>query len=202
MVVTLISGCTGRPLDLNRTPEARTPTVLRTVQPAASPTPAEARASATLQSDTPTPESTEVATEVPSTEATRTPTETAVVIFPVPAPTPTNEERWRARQLDRTILQPVQMYVAAQLTPLFWFDPQTSQVLEIGQINGPFPAQATFRFRSGDQEQAALEVPYRINVDFGLTAISEALRQRMASAGYTQTVEAFVFVTEFVEPQP
>jgi hypothetical protein len=49
--------------------------------------------------------------------------------------------------------------------------------------------------------RAALEVPYRINQDFGLTAISEAVRARMKAAGYTDSVEAYIEQTEAVVPK-
>jgi len=52
----------------------------------------------------------------------------------------------------------------------------------------------------GDQ-QAALEVPYRINNDFGLTSISEAVRARMQAAGYSQSVEAYVLRTADIYPK-
>jgi len=71
-----------------------------------------------------------------------------------------------------------------------WYDPTTGQSLEIGTIRGEFPAQAEFVLRSN--QHPALEVPYRINVDFGLTAISEAVRDRMKAAGYTESVEAYI----------
>jgi hypothetical protein len=92
------------------------------------------------------------------------------------------------------------LYRAAQPVPLLWWDPATGQVIEIGLLRGDFPVQARFTFRpTGEQ---ALEVPYRLNGDFGLTAISDALRQRMVAAGYPQSVEAFVIATEAVQPHP
>jgi hypothetical protein len=69
----------------------------------------------------------------------------------------------------------------------------------IGTINGEFPAQAEFTLRG--EQQAALEVPYVINADFGLTAISEAVRERMKAAGYSQSVEAYVLRTADVQPK-
>ena len=65
--------------------------------------------------------------------------------------------------------------------------------MPIGTISGEFPAQAEFILRGA--QQAALEVPYRINNDFGLTAISDAVRERMKAAGYAQSVEAYVVRT-------
>jgi hypothetical protein len=38
-------------------------------------------------------------------------------------------------------------------------------------------------------------------VDFGLTAISDAVRERMRNAGYTQSVEAYVFQADDVQPK-
>ncbi|MEN9934005.1 MAG: hypothetical protein RLZZ387_584 [Chloroflexota bacterium] len=92
--------------------------------------------------------------------------------------------------MDRTVLEEKLQYTAIEPVPLLWWDPQTAQVLEIGLVRGSFPVQATFTFRPTGE--AAFEVPYRINGDFGLTAISDAVRQRMEVAGYTETVEAFI----------
>lgn len=83
--------------------------------------------------------------------------------------------------------------------PLLWYDPLTSQSLEIGTIQGAFQAQAQFVLR--ESQQPALEVSYRINSDFGLTAISEAVRSRMQAAGYTESVAAYVVYTDVVQPQ-
>jgi hypothetical protein len=45
---------------------------------------------------------------------------------------------------------------------------------------------------------AAYEVDYRINQDFGLTSISEAVAMRMRDAGYAASVRAFVVITDNV----
>jgi hypothetical protein len=145
-------------------------------------------------------------TIVPSI-TTVAPSETAVV----PSPTPgvvivpatqrprTNEERWREQQIDRTVLESKPLYTTRQPVPLLWWDPATGQALEIGLIRGDFPVQARFIFRpTGEQ---ALEIPYTINRDFGLSSISQAVRDRMFAAGFTQTVEAFVVVVDGVEPR-
>jgi len=108
----------------------------------------------------------------------------------------TNEQRWRAQEQDRQVIQPPQIYVASSLVPLLWYDPLTGQSLQIGMIFGEFPAQAGFTLRS--TQQPALEVPYRINNDFGLTSISDAVRDRMRNAGYTQTVEAYIVTTDAI----
>jgi hypothetical protein len=80
---------------------------------------------------------------------------------------------------------------------LFWLDPRTDQALEIGTLLGEFVATAQFTLRGSGQP--ALEVPYTINKDYGLTAISEALIQRMREAGYTERVEAYVMLSEAVK---
>lgn len=101
------------------------------------------------------------------------------------------------QQIDREALDPPQIYRVVRRTPLFWFDPVTGQTLEIGTLIGDIPVQARFRLRSTGE--AALEVPYRINNDFGLTAISEAVRSRMEAAGYTVSVEAFVLESDAIQ---
>jgi hypothetical protein len=108
----------------------------------------------------------------------------------------TNEQRWRAQEQERNVFDPPRIYIANENIPLMWYDPTTGQSLEIGTIRGEFPAQAEFVLRSN--QHPALEVPYRINVDFGLTAISGAVRDRMKAAGYTESVEAYIERSEAV----
>jgi hypothetical protein len=110
-----------------------------------------------------------------------------------------NEQRWREQQQGRRVLEPSQIYVARNPVTLWWYDPLTGQSVAIGTLVGEFPAQAVFTLRT--EQRAALEVPYTINMDFGLTAISEAVRDRMKNAGYTQSVEAYVFQTNDVQPK-
>jgi len=128
--------------------------------------------------------------------ATRVPT---VIVVPLTQMPETNQQRWRAQQQDRKVNDPPQIYVARIPVTLWWYDPLTSQSVPIGSINGEFPAQAEFTLRG--EQQAALEVPYVINADFGLTAISEAVRERMKAAGYSQSVEAYVLRTADVQPK-
>jgi len=128
--------------------------------------------------------------------ATLTP---AVIVVPLTQLPETNQERWRAQQKDRKVNDPARIYIAKSSITLWWYDPLTSQSVPIGTISGEFPAQAEFTLRS--VQQAALEVPYRINNDFGLTAISEAVRERMKAAGYSQSVEAYVLRTDDIQPK-
>lgn len=118
---------------------------------------------------------------------------------PRPVPTPTNQQRWLAQQLNRQSFDPPRSYVAPSGTALFWFDPRTGQTLEIGTLLGEFTAIAEFTLRGGGQQ--ALLVPYQINSAYGLTAISDALVQRMHEAGYPDQVEAFVLLSEAVQPK-
>lgn len=97
------------------------------------------------------------------------------------------------------MIEPPRLYTARSHISLYWYDPTTGQTLEIGTLVGDFPVQAQFTFRP--KNAPALEVPYRINTDFGLTAISEILKQRMNNAGYEQSVEAFVLVDERIIPK-
>src|SRR5215207_9446451 len=106
-------------------------------------------------------------------EMAATPTP-AVIVVPLTQMPETNEQRWRAQQQDRKVNDPPRIYVAQNPITLWWYDPLTSQSVPIGTISGEFPAQAEFSLQG--TQQAALEVPYRINNDFGLTAISEAVR--------------------------
>ena len=123
----------------------------------------------------------------------------AVIIVPLTPMPETNQQRWRAQQPDRKVNDPLRIYVALNPITLWWYDPLTNQSVPIGTISGEFPAQAEFTLRGA--QQAALEVPYIINVDFGLTAISEAVRERMKAAGYSQSVEAYVLRTTDIQPK-
>jgi hypothetical protein len=123
----------------------------------------------------------------------------SVVVIPQTAVPLTNEQRWRAQQLQRQPFESERLYIANESLPLLWYDPVTSQVLEIGTIRGEFPAQAEFILRSN--QRPALEVRYQINHDFGLTAISEAVRERMRAAGYTESVEAYIERTDGIVPK-
>lgn len=91
------------------------------------------------------------------------------------------------------------MYTIQGQAALLWYDPLTSQAIEIGLVRGSVPVQARFDYRP--YQAAAIEVPYRINVDFGLTSISDAAVQRMRQAGYTETIESFIIVTDSIQPQ-
>ncbi|MEO7909822.1 MAG: hypothetical protein ABIV47_09250 [Roseiflexaceae bacterium] len=136
------------------------------------------------------------ATPAVSTTATLTP---AVIVIPLTRMPETNMERWRAQEQDRKVNTPPLIYIAKNPVMLWWYDPLTSQSVQIGTISGEFPAQAEFTLRS--PQQAAFEVAYVINTDFGLTAISEAVRERMKAAGYTQSVEAYVLRTADIQPK-
>jgi hypothetical protein len=122
-----------------------------------------------------------------------------VIVQPQVPPTETNQQRWRAQQRDRQAFEPPRRYLARQGTALLWFDPRTNQSLEIGTLLGEFRATAQFTLRAS--EQPALEVPYTINADYGLTAISDALIQRMHDAGYAERVEAYVLLSEAITAQ-
>ena len=221
MMISALVGCT-QPQALSTTPRAtgslfvnRTATVNPSVEilvpaqataahnPFATISIPEAQASASpsipetrVTADVTTAVSTPLVTSVPS--ATHTPTP-GVVVIPKSATPLSNEERWRMQQLNRTVLNPVQMYTIQGQAALLWYDPLSSQAIEIGLVRGSIPVQARFDYRP--YQAAAIEVPYRINGDFGLTSISDAVVQRMRQAGYTETVESFIIVTDSIQPQ-
>ena len=138
-------------------------------------------------------------TAVPVTSVGLPTPKPAVIVVPRTAVPQNNEQRWRTQQLDRKILEPRRLYVAKNPVTLWWYDPLTGQSVAIGTLVGDFPVQALFTLRN--EQRPALEVPYTINGDFGLTSISEAVRQRMEKAGYTRSVEAYVFQTDDVQPK-
>ncbi len=135
--------------------------------------------------------------------------ETPPPAVPTPEPTinpafgdvklPGAEERWRYVQQDRVPLQGHVTYTTPSREILWWYDPLLGRTIRLGEIQGDFPVQATFRFRG--QEVDALEVPYQINSSFGITLPAptvEAIRQ----AGYTTDwIEAFVYKTEDIRPK-
>ena len=199
-----LAGC-GQPMQIGvpspvqvqptRVPISALPSVPASTVPSA--TPATADLATPFVTAAPEPAATvEVATPIKQLAATPTP---AVIVVPITQAPATNEQRWRAQQQDRTINDPPRIYVAPNPVTLWWYDPLISQAVQIGTISGEFPVQAEFVLRGA--QQAALEVPYRINNDFGLTAISEAVRERMQAAGYTQSVEAYVLRTADIHPK-
>lgn len=130
---------------------------------------------------------------------TTAPSPTPAVIITPQITAQTNEQRWRAQELNREVFDPPRLFVANSPVTLQWYDPVTGQAVEIGQIFGVFPAQAQFTLRDGNR--LAFETPYRINNDFGLTAISDAVVQRMHAAGYQESVEAFVLQSDAIQPK-
>ncbi|MBM4412905.1 MAG: hypothetical protein FJ040_05590 [Chloroflexi bacterium] len=110
--------------------------------------------------------------------------------------TPTGDERWAAFASQRQLFDTPIRVTTLQPTPLLWLDPHNGQVLEIGLLNGDFVATAQIVLTSDNS--VAYEVDYRINQDFGLTSISEAVVMRMRDAGYAASVRAFVVMTDNV----
>lgn len=120
---------------------------------------------------------------------------TVAPLPPLALPTPatlTNEERWRAQQIDRQPFEAPRPFFSTG-SELWWYDPLNQQHVILGRITGDFLGQATFTLRG--QGVAAIEIPYQINVSYGLTAISPALLERINAAGYTEWIETYVFLT-------
>jgi hypothetical protein len=205
LIVVVVAGC-GQPLQINTPSSPRTTRAAGppTASPAIEATPATADAGTVPTANQPI-EATQAAPATPTVSAAPTipapipPATPAVVVIPQTAIPLNNEQRWRAQQIDRQPFDQQRLYIANTDVALLWYDPMTGQSLEIGTIRGEFPAQAQFILRN--DRHPALEVPYRINQDFGLTAISEAVRARMKTAGYTESVEAYIERTEAVVPK-
>lgn len=211
-MMTLLVGC-GQPLQTNTRAASTEPSpplmVVTVIAPAIAPS--APGSAATTAMPTPAtqappahaaPEASALATSPPiATEAvhpstTAQPGHPTVVIVPEIRPL-TNEERWRAQQKDRVVFPEPRVYVARRPTTLYWYDPLSGQSLPVGTLLGPFTAQAAFTFVPANAP--ALEVPYRINGDFGLTSIAPSVRQRMAEAGYTEFVETYVLLSDAIE---
>lgn len=110
----------------------------------------------------------------------------------------TPEQRWRMQQSDRTVFETPQTYIARSQSKLWWYDPINQQHVLLGTFSGRFVAQASFYLPVKDNSEA-LEVPYEVNQQYGLTALSPALVERMRAAGYTTWVETYVFVSSEIE---
>ncbi|MGQ9927340.1 MAG: hypothetical protein ACUVS4_10765 [Chloroflexaceae bacterium] len=119
-----------------------------------------------------------------------------LVIAPTPARS--NEQKWRDQQVDRQVLAPPQVYTTRN-AELRWYDPLNQQHLVLGRLSGDFLVQATFVLR--DPGLPALEVPYQINVSYGLTALSPAHIERLKAAGYVEWVETYVLASPDVYPR-
>jgi hypothetical protein len=110
----------------------------------------------------------------------------------------TNEERWRRQQKERTVFETMRTYTTSG-SELWWYDPVNQQHVILGTIAGDFQAQAQFTLAG--QGIAALEVPYRVNQQYGLTSLSPALLERIQAAGYGEWIETYVFAGPDVRPR-
>jgi hypothetical protein len=200
VAVMVVAGC-GQPLQINTpsSPRATGTTGPPTVSLAIDATSTTANAGTAPTVNQPIETVQPASATLTVSAAPTSPATPEVVVIPQTAIPLNNEQRWRAQQLDRQVFDQQRLYIANNDVALLWYDPVTGQSLEIGTIRGEFPAQAQFILRN--DRRPALEVPYRINQDFGLTAISEAVRARMKAAGYTESVEAYIEQTEVVVPK-
>lgn len=139
---------------------------------------------------------------VPSTDATTSDVAEPSAPAPTPAVTPTTDpafagvglppasERWRYIQLNRQVFDGIKTYTTASPQILWWYDPIFGQPVQLGEINGDFPVQATFRFRG--QEANAYEIPYQVNQSFGIK-LPDAILTRMRNAGVGEWTETFIY---------
>lgn len=138
----------------------------------------------------------------PASDAPPAPIEAAVTPTVNPdfagATLPGVEDRWRYIQLNRTPFESVRTYTTSTSQTVWWYDPRFGQNVRLGEINGDFPVQATFRFRG--QEVSALEVPYEVNQSFGFT-LPEAILNRMQDAGVGAWAETFVYDHPAIQPK-
>lgn len=127
------------------------------------------------------------------TVTTAPPTAAPVATLALPTQAPiTNEQRWRAQQINRLVLEPMPTYTTVS-SELWWYDPVNQQHVILGTFTGDFVAQARFTLRGQGIE--ALEVPYQVNRSYGLTALSSVLVDRIRAAGNEEWIETYVFVT-------
>jgi hypothetical protein len=111
---------------------------------------------------------------------------------------PSVEERWRYVQVDRQPFESIQTWNTPSRQILWWYDPVYGRTIKLGEIQGDFPAQATFRFRG--QEVEAVEIPYNVNQSFGIT-VPPAIVEQIRSAGYGEWIETFMYRTEDIRPR-
>lgn len=142
----------------------------------------------------PTPTSQETPTPV-DVQTSSIPETTFVLSTPLPL---SSEQRWRTQQISRTIFDHNRSYATAS-SELWWYDPVNQQHVILGTFTGNFLAQAQFTLRGQGVE--ALEVPYNVNVSYGLTALSPALVARVRAAGGKDWIETYVFITPNVAPR-
>jgi hypothetical protein len=142
---------------------------------------------ATLAPTIPTATTQPSLTPVPSPVV---PTSTSLPTLVVPTSLPlSNEARWRAQQLNREVFPAIQSFTTTG-SELWWYDPINQQHVVLGSFRSDFLAQARFIVRGIGVE--ALEVPYQVNISYGLTAISPALVARIKAAGYDEWIETYV----------
>lgn len=114
------------------------------------------------------------------------------------APPISYEDRWRLQQIDRQPFATPLPFTTLG-SELWWFDPVNQQAVILGRISGDFLGQAQFTLRG--QGVQALEVPYQVNVSYGLTSLSPALIERIRSAGYNDWIETYIFLTPDITPR-
>jgi hypothetical protein len=203
LIVFMLAGC-GQPLQISTPSQTQTQPMQSSDVTVSPEIPANGVPSS-APSEQATPELGATPSEILPLEPSAAPEGTAaaappsIVVVPQTQVPETNEQRWRAQQQDRKVNDPPRIYVARNPEILWWYDPLVNQPVQIGTIQGEFPVQAEFVLRA--DQAAALEVPYVINSDFGLTAISEAVRDRMRAAGYSQSVEAYVLRNGDTQPK-
>lgn len=203
VVVALLSGCLSTlptNIDVNGPLPATLPPLAQTLRASAMPTllPSAPVTVAPIVTQTATA-ALIVATPQPPTVVPPTPTIPPAPTLVLPTlPSLSPEERWRAQQLDRQIIDPPRVYNTKR-SGLYWYDPVNQQKVLLGVLSGDFMVQATFTFR--EDGQPALEVPYEVNRGYGITALSPAVLERIRAAGYSDWIETFVFLTPEVQPK-
>lgn len=129
--------------------------------------------------------------DAPAITPTVNPTFAGVSLPPV-------QERWRYIQLDRQPFDAVRTYTATTPQTLWWYNPVFGRNVRLGDLQGEFPVQATFRFRG--QEANGLEVPYQVGQSFGFS-LPAATLQQMRDAGVSEWAETFVYESPNIQPK-
>lgn len=189
-----VSAPSARPQATQQRPPAAAPATRQPAPGSMAPDPATAAPSTTAVTAATT------AATTTTTAATARPAATSLPPLTLPTTaTRSNEERWREQQQDRQVFDGL-LGFATTGSELWWFDPVNQQHVILGRLTGDFVAQAQFQLRG--QGVQALEVPYQVNVSYGLTALSPSLVGRIAAAGYASDwIETYVFLSPDVTPR-
>lgn len=109
------------------------------------------------------------------------------------------EQRWRAQQVDRVVLETPAIYAVTGAEMAEWFDPVTGMRVPVGELRGEFTVQATFRIKGEWAER--LEIPFNATErNYGIT-VPSVIAERMKIANGEGWCEVFIYRTGDTQPR-